>query len=154
MQSAPQGDSRCCAVWRYISLVVHDFQSCLFVFASALPGISFTPLTDWLICLHPFYIPFMSAFPGRRNVGRRPFPVGFKNWSICADVSSWWQSLSFAICSTRSDTASRHGLVTMTASDALRTTEKDPGWKPVGDLRSRRRTNSLNRISALLQAES
>ena len=33
MQSAPQGNSRCCAVWRYILLAVHDFQSYLFVFA-------------------------------------------------------------------------------------------------------------------------
>jgi hypothetical protein len=35
MQSAPQGDARCCAVWRYILLVVHDFQSCWFVFAGS-----------------------------------------------------------------------------------------------------------------------
>jgi hypothetical protein len=31
MQSAPKGDSRCRAVRRRISLVVHDFQACFFV---------------------------------------------------------------------------------------------------------------------------
>jgi hypothetical protein len=34
MQSAPQGNSGCCAFWRYSSLVVHCFQSDLFVCAA------------------------------------------------------------------------------------------------------------------------